>query len=97
MYLAEEAGLDTAERFLTNAEASFNDLARQPMIDAPLTLRHPDLTGLRKWRIKDFKRVALVALSSAWQNSTLRRANNSVLRRKSVCSVKSLSVIRPRF
>lgn len=25
VYLAEEAGLDTAERFLTNAEASFND------------------------------------------------------------------------
>ena len=26
VYLAEEAGLDVAERFLTNAEASFNDL-----------------------------------------------------------------------
>lgn len=38
VYLAEQAGLDTAERFLTNAEASFNDLARQPMIGAPLTL-----------------------------------------------------------
>ena len=38
VYLAEQAGLDAAERFLTNAEASFNDLARQPMIGAPLTL-----------------------------------------------------------
>ena len=27
VYLAEEAGLDVAERFLTNVEASFNDLA----------------------------------------------------------------------
>ena len=27
-YLAENAGLHIAERFLTNAEASFNDLAR---------------------------------------------------------------------
>lgn len=55
VYLAEEAGLVTAERFLTDAEASFNDLARQPMIGAPLTLRHPDLAGIRKWRIKDFE------------------------------------------
>ncbi|HMS83762.1 MAG TPA: type II toxin-antitoxin system RelE/ParE family toxin [Nitrospira sp.] len=54
-YLAGEAGLETAERFLTNAEASFNDLARQPMIGAPVTLRHPDLAGIRKWRIKDFE------------------------------------------
>jgi toxin ParE1/3/4 len=54
IYLAEQAGLDTAERFLTNAEASFNDLARRPMIGAPLTLRHPDLAGIRKWHIKDF-------------------------------------------
>lgn len=30
VYLAENAGLDTAERFLTNAEASFNHLAAQP-------------------------------------------------------------------
>ena len=36
-YLAEQAGLDIAERFLLNAQASFNDLARQPMIGAPLT------------------------------------------------------------
>ena len=27
VFLAEEAGLDTAERFLTNAEATFNLLA----------------------------------------------------------------------
>lgn len=55
IYLAEEAGLETAERFLMNAETSFNDLARQPMIGAPLTLRHPSLAGMRKWRVKDFE------------------------------------------
>lgn len=55
VYLAEQAGLETAERFLTNAEASFNDLARQPMIGAPLTVRHPALTGIRKWHITDFE------------------------------------------
>lgn len=52
--LAENVGLEIAERFLTNAEASFNDLAGQPMIGAPLTLRHPELAGLRKWRVNNF-------------------------------------------
>ena len=46
VYLAEEAGLDTAEGFLASP-SSFNDLARQPMIGAPLTLRHPDLATMR--------------------------------------------------
>ena len=42
-----------AERFLSNAEASFTELARQPRMGAPLTLKHPDLAGIRKWRVKD--------------------------------------------
>lgn len=54
VYLAENAGLDVAERFLSNAEASFADLARQPTMGAPLTLKHPDLAGMRKWRVKNF-------------------------------------------
>ena len=54
VYLADNVGLDTAERFLANAEASFNDLAEQPMMGAPLTLQHPALANMRKWRIKDF-------------------------------------------
>jgi toxin ParE1/3/4 len=54
VYLAENASLDTADRFLSKAEASFADLARQPGMGAPLTLKHPDLANLRKWRVKDF-------------------------------------------
>jgi toxin ParE1/3/4 len=54
VYLAEEAGLDAAERFLTNAEARFNDLAQQPQMGAPLTLKRPDLANVRKWRVKGF-------------------------------------------
>ncbi len=54
VHLAEQAGLDIAERFLTKAEISFNDLARQPMIGVPLTLRHSNLAGIRKWHITDF-------------------------------------------
>lgn len=54
VYLAEEAGLDMAERFLTNAEASFNALAQQPKMGAPLTLKNPTLANVRKWRVKGF-------------------------------------------
>ena len=54
VYLAENASLDTAERFLAHAEASFDDLAGQPTMGAPLTLKRPELAGLRKWRVKDF-------------------------------------------
>ncbi len=54
VYLAEKAGLDVAEHFLRGAEASFAELARQPQIGASLTLKHPDLIRLRKWRVKEF-------------------------------------------
>jgi len=54
LYLAENAGLAVAERFLSRAEASFADLARQPMLGAPVTLKHPDLAGMRKWQVRDF-------------------------------------------
>lgn len=54
VYLAEAASEDIADRFLANAEASFGDLAQQPTMGAPLNLRHPDLVGMRKWRVKDF-------------------------------------------
>ena len=54
VYLAENAGLAAADRFLVSAEASFDDLARQPHIGALLALEHPDLAGIRKWRVKDF-------------------------------------------
>ncbi len=54
VYLAENAGLDTAERFLVNAEASFKDLSLQPLIGAPLPLKHLELEGMRKWRVKGF-------------------------------------------
>jgi toxin ParE1/3/4 len=54
VYLAEHAGDAIADRFLDQAEASFNDLLAQPKMGAPLTLRSLELVGLRKWRVKGF-------------------------------------------
>jgi len=54
VHLVESAGLDVAERFLTCAEVSFADLARQPMMGAALALKRPEIAQIRKWRVKDF-------------------------------------------
>jgi toxin ParE1/3/4 len=59
IYLAENAGLDIADRFLTNAETPFNLLAEQPKLGVALALRSSDLTGLRKWHVKDFEDVLI--------------------------------------
>ena len=53
VYLVEGAGERVANRFLDNAEASFNLLAIQPKMDAPPTLRRPELAGMRKWHVDD--------------------------------------------
>lgn len=62
VHLAENAGLDTAERFLENAQVSFSDLAGQPMIGAPVKLRNPALAGIRKWHVKDFRNYLIFYL-----------------------------------
>jgi toxin ParE1/3/4 len=59
VYLAEEAGEAVADRFLSRAEESFSLLAGQPLIGSPLTLRSPALSGMRKWRVKDFDRFLI--------------------------------------
>ena len=59
IYLAENARQDIADRFLTNAETTFNLLAEQPMLGVALDLQRSDLAALRKWRVKDFEDVLI--------------------------------------
>ena len=54
VYLAENGGVDVADRFLMNAQASFNDLAMQPRIGMNLKLKNSALQSIRKWRVKGF-------------------------------------------
>ena len=54
VYWAELAGDEVADRFLRHAQASFEDLAAQPAMGAPLALRRAELAGLRKWRVREF-------------------------------------------
>ena len=39
VYLAENAGLETADRFLANAEVSFKQLSEQPLMGVPVVLQ----------------------------------------------------------
>jgi toxin ParE1/3/4 len=62
VHLAETAGESTAKRFLDGAQASFDDLAAQPMIGAPVKLHSPSLAGMRKWPIHDFRNYRIFYL-----------------------------------
>lgn len=55
VYLAENGREDAANRFMSNAEASFDDLAQHRAMGSPMTLRRPELAELRKWRVKEFE------------------------------------------
>ncbi len=59
VYLAENASINVADRFLQSAEESFNDLVANPFIGSPLTLRNPKLAGMRKWRVRDFNNILI--------------------------------------
>ncbi len=54
--LAEEAGIDTADRFLACAEQTFEDLARMPIMGPLVASRKTELFGLRKWRVREFEK-----------------------------------------
>jgi toxin ParE1/3/4 len=63
MYFAERAGIEAADRFLTDAEGSFTDLVAQPAMGAPLALRAPELAGMRKWRVNGFENILIFYLA----------------------------------
>lgn len=54
-YLLKQAGLDTADRFLENAERSFELLADRRELGSKLAVQRSELAGIRKWRVKDFE------------------------------------------
>jgi toxin ParE1/3/4 len=45
VYLAENISIVKAERFLTNAEISFNELALMPLIGSPLNTTEAGICG----------------------------------------------------
>jgi toxin ParE1/3/4 len=62
VYLAEHAGIETAERFLSSADESFKDLARHPGMGTALSLYDPKLVELCKWRVNGFEKFLIFYL-----------------------------------
>jgi toxin ParE1/3/4 len=58
VYLAEHAGMDVADRFLSSADESFSNVARHPGMGTAVSLRDPRLTGLRKWRVNGVREIS---------------------------------------
>jgi toxin ParE1/3/4 len=65
VYLAEQAGMETAERFLANAGKSFEELSTHPGWGVALSLRSPKLAGLRKWQVSGFESVLIFYMPRA--------------------------------
>ncbi len=61
-YLAEHAGETMADHFLTLAEATFNELAEAPRKGSLVATRQPMLSGLRRWRVREFENVLIFYL-----------------------------------
>jgi toxin ParE1/3/4 len=59
VYLAENAGLDTAERFMLKVEESFSDLGRHPSLGVQVELPGPEIAGMRKWHVKGFEKFLI--------------------------------------
>jgi toxin ParE1/3/4 len=72
VYLAENAGEALADRFLANVETAFTELSEHPDIGAPLTLRRPELAGLRKWPVKEFENFLIFYVPRAHGVSVVR-------------------------
>ena len=54
-YYVEEGSAETAARFLAAVERALAQLVAMPELGARRTYRHPNLTGLRMWRIRGFR------------------------------------------
>ncbi|MBZ5619946.1 MAG: type II toxin-antitoxin system RelE/ParE family toxin [Acidobacteriia bacterium] len=54
-YLAEEAGLGTAQRFRHAVEETYAELAEMPGIGAPGKVRQGKHEGVRIWRVRGFE------------------------------------------
>jgi toxin ParE1/3/4 len=59
VYLAENAGLETADRFLLQADASFSDLVRHPALGVELASSRVEMAGMRKWQVKGFEKFLI--------------------------------------
>ena len=54
VYLAENAGIQTAQRFRSAVERTYRELAGVPGVGAPNKVRSGKYAGIRLWRVRGF-------------------------------------------
>lgn len=74
-WLASEAGVDTAERFMAAADSAFGELANNPGLGAEIGSRNLRLARIRKWRIDGFRRMIVFYIPSPDTIQVVRVAN----------------------
>ena len=72
VYLAEEADIETAERFLRSANESFEDLSKYAGMGPELSTRSPALAKLRKLRVGGFESFLIFYLPKGSSVSIVR-------------------------
>jgi toxin ParE1/3/4 len=55
VYIAENAGLEVAQRFREAIEAAYAHLAKMPRMGAPAKIRRGKHAGVRIWRVREFE------------------------------------------
>jgi toxin ParE1/3/4 len=55
-FLAVEADIDTAKRFLSGVRQSCKTLQQNPEMGSPRTFSHSRLSGMRMWSVRGFRR-----------------------------------------
>jgi toxin ParE1/3/4 len=68
-YLIEEDVSEVAERFLSAAQSSIEQISKRAEIGLPVGLKNPKLAGLRSWPVKGFPAIRIYYLIS---DKTLR-------------------------
>jgi toxin ParE1/3/4 len=77
VYLAREATLDVALRFLTEAHETFTLLAAHPNMGWHSRLKHPSLKSLRVFRVNGFNRMLILYRPLGTGVDILRVVNGS--------------------
>lgn len=60
VWYAENGGIEVADRFLAASESTLQTLSRHPEMGISLSLRPPELQGMRRFPVSDgFERILL--------------------------------------
>src|SRR5437870_12479474 len=59
VYLADNAGLDTAKRFRDAVEKTYSELAEMPGMGTPGKVRQGRHAGVRLWRVRGFEQYLI--------------------------------------